>query len=970
MKSSLLLCAALLLAFVCSQNVFAQGSLEAADKNGKSLGACPLKHTNVKAEISGFLARVRVKQEFENNFAEKIEAVYTFPLPQMAAVDDMTMTVGTRVVRGKILKREEAREVYEAAKSNGQAAALLDQERPNIFTQSVANILPGEKVTVEISYVETLKYDGGTYEFVFPTVVAPRYNPAQVRDVNKISPPIAKTRAGHDISIEVALDAGVPIESFVSKSHLIETTNLSASRAIVRLQNQKTIPNKDFILRYDVSGKKISDAVLTHKSDKGGFFTLILQPPDTPRAQDVTPKEIVFVLDTSGSMEGFPIEKAKEAMRLALSGLYPNDTFNLITFAGETKILFEQPVPATPENLAKARAFLQDKKGDGGTEMMTAIKAALEPSDSQQHVRVVCFMTDGEVGNDEEIIAEVRKHPNARVFSFGIGESVNRYLLEKIAQEGRGEAEFVSLNDDGSAAARRFHERVRSPMLMDIAVDWNGLPVADVYPNRVPDLFSAKPVVIHGRFTGAGGGTIRLKGKVAGQEIVREVPITFPENEPAHDTLATLWARSRVDELSRQTLAESSRRNPENGEMSINEEITNLGLEFRLLTQFTSFVAVEELIITDGGQPRRVEVPVELPEGMKNSRDSFENNDEPQGYVALGLIGRRNAPRNLSGFGVGQGSGNGSGNTNNVIAVEEFGATATVEVTASNNGSAVSQRQIAKLPVNGRSNSKLKTVPKKRSKQQNENFQVDGTSGSENSFIIDGGEVTNFRTGAVNSNNNVPKVISGGVINGKAMSLPVPAYPPAAKAVRASGAVNVQVTIDENGNVISATAVGGHPLLRAAAVAAAKQAKFTPTQLSGKPVKIAGVVVYNFVNDKPESVTTTLNNFAVELSPEEKKQREIVAKLHPTIFALVERLKDAKAQLAQEEANFVKNGKAEIRVWLADKTPAAIEELKAAGFEVVIDPTTTKFVIGRIIIEKLAALAELKSVTFIAPQAN
>ncbi|HYP51785.1 MAG TPA: VIT and VWA domain-containing protein, partial [Pyrinomonadaceae bacterium] len=382
------------LAFVSFANVQAQtagteGTLRAVAEDGKLLGDCPLKHTDVKAEISGFLARVRVRQEFENNFADKIEAVYVFPLSQNAAVDQMTLRVGERTINGRIMKKEEARQVYETAKTEGKTAALLDQNRPNIFTQAVANILPGEKITVEISYVETLKYEDGSYEFVFPTVVAPRYNPAQVADAKAISAPVAATRPGHDISIEVNLDAGVPVEKVASKVHEIESAMLSASRRVVKLKSEKDIPNRDFVMRYDVSGKKIADAVLTHRDKRGGFFTLMLQPPDTISYEDATPKEIVFVLDTSGSMSGFPIEKAKEAMRRALDGLHPFDTFNLITFAGETHVLFDKPVPASVENLRKAQELLDGTEGSGGTEMMTAIRAAFAPSDSKRHVRIV-----------------------------------------------------------------------------------------------------------------------------------------------------------------------------------------------------------------------------------------------------------------------------------------------------------------------------------------------------------------------------------------------------------------------------------------------------------------------------------------------------------------------------------------------------------------------------------------------------
>jgi Ca-activated chloride channel family protein len=575
----------------------------------------------VKAEISGFLARVTVTQEFENTAKDKIEAVYVFPLPHKAAIDDMTMHVGDRVVKGLIKRREEARAIYDAARNAGKVAGLLDQERPNIFTQHVANIMPGAKVKVVISYVETLKYEAGTYEFVFPMVVGPRYIPGtptnaklgggwaydtdKVPDASRITPYVAKPgmRAGHDIGLQVTLDAGMPIQGIVAGTHETVTERPGPNRAIVRLKNTQEIPNKDFILKYDIAGARIGDAVLVHRAERGGFFTVFLQPPDKVNAEDATPKELVFVLDTSGSMSGFPIEKAKETMRLALDSLNPQDTFNLITFAGDTQVLFPAPVPATRENLHRAQEFLQSRRGSGGTEMMKAIRAALAPTESQKHIRVVCFMTDGYVGNEAEIIAEIKRYSNARVFSFGIGSSVNRYLLDKMAEAGRGEVEYVTLNSDGSAAARRFHERVRNPLLTDIQIEWNGLPVTDVYPARVPDLFDAKPVVLTGRYTGPAKGTLKIRGRYAGNPIVREIPVNFPAAEPKHDVLAALWARTKVDSLMH------------NGE-NTRDEITQLGLDYKLMTPFTSFVAVEETIITEGGVPRRVDVPVELPEGV------------------------------------------------------------------------------------------------------------------------------------------------------------------------------------------------------------------------------------------------------------------------------------------------------------------------------------------------------------------
>ncbi|HEX8844349.1 MAG TPA: TonB family protein [Pyrinomonadaceae bacterium] len=920
------------------------GSLQVLDAKGLPRGVCPLKRTDVKAEVSGFLSRVRVTQEFENPFKEKIEAVYTFPLPQNAAVDDMTMTVGERTVKGKILRREEAQAVYEAAKSNGQVASLLDQERPNIFTQSVANIMPGERVIVTISYVETLKYEDGAYEFVFPMVVAPRYIPGatsaggasrtpntrRVPDASRITPPVTPkgTRAGHDISLEVTLDAGVPLDALQSKSHEIEVERPNGWSARVRLRNRDEIPNRDFVLRYDVAGRRVEDALLAHRADRGGFFTFILQPPERVTVEDVTPKEIVFVLDTSGSMGGFPIEKAKEAMKLALDGLYPQDTFNLITFAGDTSILFPQPVPATKENLSKAQKFLETREGGGGTEMMTAVKAALDPSDAQDHIRIVCFMTDGEVGNDAEIISEVQKHPKARVFAFGIGSSVNRYLLDKIAEEGRGKVEYVSLRDDGSLAARKFHERVRSPLLTDISVDWGGLEVADVYPKRIPDLFSAEPVILTGRYAKGGPGVIRLKGKMSGRDFVREIPVNLPETEARHDVLATLWARTRVDDLTSRDYAGVQR---DTAHADVKETITQLGLEYRLMTQYTSFVAVEEMVVTDGGQPRRIDVPVEMPEGMSRATTLGEDTDA-NGFISQMWVGNRkaknpqflpNQPPTVTLSVVGAGGAGGGGN---VGLGKGSGSNTGGGAGAGTGGGGAAPPPPQPAP---------KPVP------------------------------TPLPSGVAFSYGKARAPISGGVLNAKAQVLPKPAYPPIAKAAKASGTVTVQVTVDESGKVIAARAVSGHPLLQAAAAEAARRATFTPTKLSGQPVKVAGVITYNFLLSGNATITTAVSPNGQTV--EEQRRQELLAKLNPSIAQLIDRLKDKQAKPGADEAKFVRDGKAELQVWLTEKSDEAIAELKSLGFEIVLDPKTARMVIGRVAIEKLEALAESKFVRYVAP---
>ncbi len=333
-------------------------------------------------------------------------------------------------------------------------------------------------------------------------------------------------------------------------------------------------------------------------------------------------------------------------MRLAIDGLNPRDTFNLITFAGNTHILFPEPVPATSSNVSKAQRFLESSRGAGGTEMMKAIRAALDPSDSQEHLRIVCFMTDGYIGNDMAIVGEIQKHANARVFAFGVGNSVNRFLLDKMAEHGRGEVEYVGLQDDGSAAARRFHERIQHPLLTDISIDWDGLDVSEIYPKQLPDLFSAKPLVVMGRYTTPGKGTIRLRGKVAGHPVVRKIDVEFPGFEPEHDVLTTLWARMKIADLMAQDYNGIQQGNPKS---TIREAITQLGLDYRLMTQFTSFVAVEELIITEGGKPRRVEVPVELPDGVSYEGIFGEEEKRQAGFRSRAMKPATKMSKNLLG---------------------------------------------------------------------------------------------------------------------------------------------------------------------------------------------------------------------------------------------------------------------------------------------------------------------------------
>lgn len=614
-----------------------RGALQVLDKEGKPIGQCPLKHTTVSADVAGFVARVTVLQEFVNPLKEKIEAVYCFPLPQDAAVDRMEMTVGSRKIKGEVKRREEARAIYEQARAQGHVAGLLDQERPNIFTQSVANIMPGEKVFIRISYVNLLKYEDGQFEFSFPMVVGPRYIPgaqpgtkpaagggggsatdtAEVPDASRITPPITPegTRAGHDIELGVRVDAGVPVDDVVSVLHAVNESREGEQVINVSLQDRATIPNKDFILRWTVASEEVRTGLLPNTRAAGdGYFSLILVPPRAPTPSQIVPKEMVFVIDTSGSQMGWPIEKAKETMRLCVAQMNPNDTFQMLGFSNEVIPLFDKPRPNTAENRALAEEFLKTRLGKGGTEMKKAVLAALTPAADPVRLRIVCFMTDGFVGNDMEILDTVRDNlGRARLFSFGIGNGVNRFLLDGMAEAGRGAVEYVTLAEQGDEAARRFAGRIAKPLITDVSVDWGGLQVSDIYPEYFPDLFSAKPLILTGRYEAPGRATVTFRGRIGSQDWVQEVPVTLPAKAARNSALPSLWGRARIGALTSADYTGIQRGKPDE---KIREQIIETALDYQLMSQFTSFVAVEEMTVTAGGKPRTITVPVEMTEGV------------------------------------------------------------------------------------------------------------------------------------------------------------------------------------------------------------------------------------------------------------------------------------------------------------------------------------------------------------------
>ena len=620
---------------------------------------CPLKHTDVKANIAGFIARVTVTQTFHNPYDEKIEAVYVFPLPHTAAIDDMTMTVGDRRIVGLIKRRAEAEALYQEAIQQGKTASLLEQERPNIFTQSVGNIEPNDEVRIEISYVDVLDYDMGTYEFHFPMVVGPRYIPGapitkvpelpdelegkvgeleapldgirdgadpsgtgvapdtdRVPDASRITPPVLKPgyRTAHDISLAVSLDAGVPIQDIQIVNHKAEMDRVDASGATAVLSPADSIPNKDFVMKYAVVGKKPEMAVLTHsKGAKQGYFMLMIQPKIDAELTKAPPREIVFLVDVSGSMRGEPTQKVKETMHHFLRRTKPDDTVQVITFAGFASKLFEKPVPATQENIEHALNLTQQIRGGGGTEMLKAIKLVLNEPVDPERVRIVVMLSDGYIGNEAEIIAEVDKRAGdqIRFWALGIGTSPNRYLIDGVAKHGGGMAKVLELNTDPGPLVEQIAERIHRAQLAKIQIDWNGLSVYETYPRRIPELWAGRPIVMFGRYAAGGSKKIELSGSAEGKPLKYKLHVTLPDAQPAHDVLSKVWARKKIEDISAQLYAADA---PE-----IIEEITTVALNYRLMTQYTSFVAVDENdmqpINQEAKAPRQVVVPVPLPEG-------------------------------------------------------------------------------------------------------------------------------------------------------------------------------------------------------------------------------------------------------------------------------------------------------------------------------------------------------------------
>lgn len=586
----------------------------------------PLKHTSVNGTIDGYIATVDVTQQFHNPWSSKIEAVYVFPLPENAAVNEFVMTVGERRIRGIIREREEAEKIYSEARSQGHVASLLTEERPNIFTQKVANIEPGRQIDINIRYFNPLRYDDGAYEFVFPMVVGPRYNPpATTGGIGAVARNAAGTsgqstevpylnpaeRSGHDISLTLQIDAGVTIEDVRCVNHQVSVTAASERERTIQLSPSDSIPNRDFVLQYKVAGEQIRTAMMTHRDDHGQYFTVMIYPPAELERVQRSPMEMVFVLDCSGSMNGRPLEQAKAAVTCALQQLTPRDTFQIINFSSTSSQLGPAPIVATPQNIREGLNYLNSIQSEGGTEMIQGLRAALDFPHDEGRYRLVSFMTDGYIGNDADILnAVAEKVGDSRIFSFGVGQAPNRWLMDRMALLGRGAVAYLSLNDNPVEIMERFEKRISHPALTDLSIDWGSMQVTDVYPQILPDLIVGRPITVTGRYTGE-PGMVRIAGRSGNAVMTSQVLANTKEAQKQHSGIAAVWARLKILDL----ISQSSR-TPEQVPQ-LQQEILQTALDYSLMSPLTAFVAVDSLSTTEGTSGTTVVVPVPTPEGVR-----------------------------------------------------------------------------------------------------------------------------------------------------------------------------------------------------------------------------------------------------------------------------------------------------------------------------------------------------------------
>ncbi|HEX5058533.1 MAG TPA: VIT domain-containing protein [Kofleriaceae bacterium] len=569
----------------------------------------PLKHTAITANVGGMMAVYNVEQIFENPFDEPIEAVYVFPLGDDGAVSGYEIGIGERTITGEIKTKEDARRIYDEAKSSGHTAGLVEQNKPNIFTQHIANIAPHETIKIRIRYVELLDYDNGAYTMAVPLTVGPRYLPADRQGRNPVSaasmPYVSSERASSTVSFTADIDAGVPIVGVESPSHDILATQPAVTRSHITLGRSDEIPNRDLVIRYKTAGPQTTVGLLTHKVDEDGYFMLAVQPKATYRTGDITPREVMIVIDRSGSMDGQPLAQAKAVASAIIDTLTERDSFNVVAFASGVEAMADNPIRGDGAGKQRGLEYLKVLQSGGGTEMEQGVVRMLTATPGSDRIRVVYFLTDGFVGNDDVVVGAAKRFLGTnRIFTVGIGSAPNRSLLDKLAGAGRGFASYLTLTESAEKLAKNLVFKSAYPYMTDVQVDWGGLAVEELTPAMVPDVYAGQPLIVTGRYRRPGQAVIKVSATTAGKRVTIPIAVTLP---PVNnfEPVASLWARRKIDVLMDKA-----------DEEDVRKPVTELGLRFHLVTEFTSFVAVDRTRIVSNGQVRVVEQPSVVPEGV------------------------------------------------------------------------------------------------------------------------------------------------------------------------------------------------------------------------------------------------------------------------------------------------------------------------------------------------------------------
>ncbi len=578
----------------------------------------PLQSTLANVKIAGVIADVCINQTYKNNGNSLIEAIYVFPASTRAAVYSMKMRIGEREIIAVIQEKKQARSNYEQAKQQGKTASLLEQERPNVFQMNIANILPGDIIKVEMKYTELLIPEDGVYEFVYPTVVGPRYsNSSEASAANDkwVSNPYTSEGIAplNTFDIKVSLDAGIEVSGILCNTHETNINYSSPKKAEISLKTPNgNEGNRDFILQYKLKGNSINSGLLLYEGNDENFFIAMLQAPARISNENINPREYIFVVDVSGSMYGFPLEISKKLMRNLLGKLRPIDKFNILLFAGSASSLSETSIAALPENITKGIEFINQQQGGGGTEILPALTKALSYPKVEGVSRSFIIATDGYVSVEKEAFDLIRTNlGKANFFPFGIGSSVNRFIIEGIANAGNGTPFIITTPEDADATANRFQKYIETPILTDIKIKFDGFQAYDYEPANIPDLFSEKPIIICGKYKGSANGKIILEGQnnVGAYKSITEVN-SFKENSD-NAAIRYLWARQQIMMLDDYTKVDASN-------MDLVNRITQLGLKYNLLTNYTSFIAIDSEIRNTNGTSTTVNQPLPLPKGVSN----------------------------------------------------------------------------------------------------------------------------------------------------------------------------------------------------------------------------------------------------------------------------------------------------------------------------------------------------------------